>query len=173
MESLRLSQLAVGALALVLLWLLARLWGGDLAAAIAALLCASMPPFIWWSRAGANYTVPLLPLALGMMLALSLWWRGRRARWLALAAFLFGAGVTTKILFIWMLIPLGATLLFGARPARLLAALRAMRLSTLALVIAAAAAARPQVIDRSRITAHRFIQRRERLIEQEELWLSG
>ncbi|MBK8834389.1 MAG: glycosyltransferase family 39 protein [Anaerolineae bacterium] len=60
-ESLRLSQLAVGALALVLLWLLARLWGGDLAAAIAALLCASMPPFIWWSRAGANYTVPLLP----------------------------------------------------------------------------------------------------------------
>jgi 4-amino-4-deoxy-L-arabinose transferase-like glycosyltransferase len=136
-ESLRLSQLAVGALALVLLWLLARLWGGNLAAAIAALLCASMPPFIWWSRAGANYTVPLLPLALGMMLALSLWWRGRRARWLALAAFLFGAGLTTKILFVWMLIPLGATLLFGARPARALAALRALRAPAIALVIAA------------------------------------
>lgn len=136
-EALRLSQLGVGALALVLLWLLARLWGGDLAAAIAALLCATMPPFIWWSRAGANYTVPLLPLALGMMLALTLWWRSRRARWLVLAAFLFGAGVTTKILFIWMLIPLGATLLFGARPARAMAALRAMRLSTLALVVAA------------------------------------
>ena len=136
-ETLRLSQLAVGALALVLLWLLARLWGGDLAAAIAALLCASMPPFIWWSRAGANYTVPLLPLALGMMLALTLWWRKRRAGWLALAAFLFGAGVTTKILFVWMLIPLGATLLLGARPARLLAALRALRPAALGLVLAA------------------------------------
>lgn len=136
-EALRLSQLAVGALALVLLWLLARLWGGELAAAIAALLCASMPPFIWWSRAGANYTVPLLPLALGMMLALSLWWRGRRAGLLALAAFLFGAGVTTKILFVWMLIPLGVTVLLGVRPARLLAALRALRPAAFALVLTA------------------------------------
>ena len=136
-EALRLSQLAVGALALVLLWLLARLWGGDLAAAIAALLCASMPPFIWWSRAGANYTVPLLPLALGMMLALTQWWRRRGAGWLALAALLFGAGVTTKILFVWMLIPLGVTLLLGARPARVLAAPRAMRPAALAVVLAA------------------------------------
>lgn len=136
-ETLRLSQLAVGALALVLLWLLARLWGGELAAAIAALLCASMPPFIWWSRAGANYTVPLLPFALGMMLALSLWWRGRGAGWLALAALLFGAGVTIKILFVWMLIPLGVTVLLGARAARMLAALRALRPAALGLVLAA------------------------------------
>lgn len=112
-EALRLSQLLVGATGLVLLWLLARAWAGDTVAAVAALLCGTMPPFIWWSRAGANYTVPLLPLALGMMLALTHAWRSRSWSALVLAAFLFGAGVTTKILFVWLFIPVALTIALG------------------------------------------------------------
>src|SRR6185369_11266711 len=76
------------------------------AAGLAVLLCGSAPTFVWWSRAGANWTVPLLPIALAMMLALTRWWRRQRVPALALAAFLFGFGVTTKILFVWLLAPL-------------------------------------------------------------------
>ena len=122
--ALRISQLAVGALALLLLWLMARAWFNARAAALAVLLCATFPPFIWWSRAGANFTVPLLPLALGFMLAISRALLARREGLgvgkfihLPLAAFLFGVGFTTKILFVWMLIPLGLTWLV-ARPFR-------------------------------------------------------
>lgn len=108
-ESLRVSQLAVGALALILLFLLARAWFGDATAGIAVLLCGSAPAFIWWSRGGANWTVPLLPLALGMLLALTRWWRGGGPWALALAALLCGFGITTKLLFVWLLLPLALT----------------------------------------------------------------
>ncbi|MCS7062247.1 MAG: glycosyltransferase family 39 protein, partial [Anaerolineae bacterium] len=112
-ESLRVTQLSVGAVALVLLWLLARRWFGKQTAAIAAILCGTAPVFVWWSRAGANWTVPLLPLSLGMLLALSQWWRTRSGVALALAALLFGLGVTTKILFVWWVAPLVFTAWLG------------------------------------------------------------
>lgn len=105
-EALRITQLIVGWIALLLLWYLARAWAGDATANIAALCCATAPVFVWWSRAGANWTVPLLPLALGMLLALTHWWRFGARKALMLAAFLFGAGVTTKILFVWLVPPL-------------------------------------------------------------------
>lgn len=108
-ETLRLTQLFVGWIALLLLWQLALAWAGGEAASIAVLCCATAPVFVWWSRAGANWTVPLLPLALGMLLALTQWWRFGTRQALALAAFLFGAGVVTKILFVWLLAPLLAT----------------------------------------------------------------
>jgi hypothetical protein len=108
-EALRLSQLAVGLVSLVLLWLLARVWFSDRCAALAALLCGSAPVFIWWNRAGANWTAPLLPIAIAMTLALTRWWRRRSADALALAAFLFGFGITTKILFVWLAVPLFLT----------------------------------------------------------------
>lgn len=117
-EVLRATQLAVGGLAIVLTWQLGRTWFGEREAMIAAWLCATAPAFVWWSRAGANYTVPLLPIALGMMLAVTRWWRTGRAAPLAAAAFLLGAGITTKILFVWMLIPLGIVALLNARAAR-------------------------------------------------------
>jgi hypothetical protein len=100
--SLRVSQLLLGALTLVLYWTLARRWFGILTAALAVSMLATAPPFVWWSRGGINWTLPLLPLALGMLLALTLHWRTHRTRPLLLAAGLFGAGVTTKILFVWL-----------------------------------------------------------------------
>lgn len=136
-ESLRLAQLCVGTLSLLLLFKLSKDWFGQAVASIAVLACASAPAFIWWNRAGANWTAPLLPHALGMLLALAYWWRSDRsrpgARWaLVLAAFLLGAGFTTKILFVWLLAPLGLTALV-AGPRRVGQALRATGWLTLAL----------------------------------------
>ncbi len=116
-EALRLTQLIIGASTLILLWLAAKSWFDDAVAALAVLLCATAPAFVWWSRAGLNWTLPLLPLALGLLMALHRWWRTRRAACLIAAAFLFGAGVTTKILFIWLAAPIALTALalLGAR----------------------------------------------------------
>ncbi|MCS6772581.1 MAG: glycosyltransferase family 39 protein [Thermoflexales bacterium] len=117
-EALRVSQLAVGGLALVGVWLLARHWFDGRVAALAVLLCATSPPFVWWSRAGANWTVPLLPMALFMWLALTHWWRRGSLTALLLAAFLFGLGLTTKILFVWWLAPITLVGLVAIRQRR-------------------------------------------------------
>jgi len=114
-ETLRLTQLFVGWIALLLLWLTAHRWAGARTANAAVLLAASAPVMVWWSRFGANYTVPLLPIALGMLLALTHAWRARSTSAAALAAFLLGAGVMTKILFLWMLAPLALTALLHRR----------------------------------------------------------
>jgi hypothetical protein len=108
-ETLRATQLVVGWMALLLLWLLTKEWADVRTANIAVLLAASAPVMVWWSRFGANYTVPLLPIALGMLLAFTHAWRRRSVGAVALAAFLFGFGVTTKILFIWLVAPLAIT----------------------------------------------------------------
>jgi 4-amino-4-deoxy-L-arabinose transferase-like glycosyltransferase len=136
-QALRASQLAVGAIALVLLWLMARRWFDDLTAIIATLLCATAPAFIWWNRAGANWTAPLLPLALGTLLLLRHWWHTRRPTALAGAAFLFGAGFVTKILFIWLVAPIALTALLVLGVSGLWRALRGTRVTTLALAAAA------------------------------------
>ena len=114
-EGLRISQLCVGAIALVLVWALARSGFDEITAGLAALLCATAPAFIWWNRAGANWTAPLLPLALGFVLAMRRWVHQPKARWLLFAGLLFGLGFTTKILFVWLLAPLGLTALIALR----------------------------------------------------------
>jgi 4-amino-4-deoxy-L-arabinose transferase-like glycosyltransferase len=133
-ESLRIGQLAVGATALVLLFVLARAWFGDRTAAIAVLLCATAPAFVWWSRGGANWTVPLLPIALGMLIALTRWWRRQSSAALAVASFLFGLGVTTKILFAWLFLPMALSGLLAFGPRALASSLR--RLPVRARVLA-------------------------------------
>jgi 4-amino-4-deoxy-L-arabinose transferase-like glycosyltransferase len=104
--TLRASQLALGGVTLLLFWVLARRWFDDGIAAIAVLLLATTPPFVWWSRAGLNWTLPLLPIAIGWLLALTRWARTRRPSALVVAAWLCGAGIATKILFVWLLPPL-------------------------------------------------------------------
>ena len=51
-EALRLTQLIIGAATLALLWLAANSWFDDAVAALAVMLCATAPAFVWWSRAG-------------------------------------------------------------------------------------------------------------------------
>lgn len=119
---LRVLHLLVGCLTLVALWALTRRWAGARAAAVVVLLTATCPPFVWWSRSGGNWNDPLLPLALGVLLALDTFRRTRRTRALAAAALLFGLGVTTKILFLWLLAPiaLAAWMHLGVAGLRLL-----------------------------------------------------
>jgi len=136
-EILRLSQLCVGALALILLFLLSRAWFGTRTAAIAVLLCGSAPGFIWWSRGGANWTVPLLPAALGALLGATHWRRSRQPAALWIGAFAFGIGITTKILFVWLVLPVVLTALLVVGPRDILAALR--RTPWWVLAVAAAA----------------------------------
>jgi len=112
-ESLRLTQTLLGLVTLFLLWLLARTWFDDRTASLAALLAATAPAFIWWHRAGIFFASPLLPISLGMLLALTNWWRGHQRTALIAACFLFGLGCTTKLLFIWWLAPLGVIALIG------------------------------------------------------------
>jgi len=136
-ESLRLSQLVVGALALLLLALLARAWFDARTAALAVLLCGSAPVFIWWSRGGANWTVPLLPLALGALLALTRWWRRRGTAALALTGFLLGLGITTKILFVWLALPMVLTGLLAIGPREIVRVLRRTPRHTIAIALVA------------------------------------
>ncbi len=112
-EGLRAGHLLLGAFTLILLWLLTRLWFGDQVAAIATLLCATLPGFIFWSRSGPHFSLPLLPLALLTLLAFTRWLDSGRTHWLVAAALLFGAGFTTKVLFAWLLAPFALTALLS------------------------------------------------------------
>ena len=132
-EGLRISQLCVGALTLILLWVLARSGFDDVTAGMAVLLCATAPAFIWWNRAGANWTAPLLPLALGFVVAVRKWWcvlatRSPKIGWALLAGLLFGLGFTTKILFVWLVAPLVLTALIALRLHGILALVRRVSL---------------------------------------------
>jgi 4-amino-4-deoxy-L-arabinose transferase-like glycosyltransferase len=136
-QSLRLTQLIIGALTLLLLWLLSRRWFDQHTAAITVILCASAPAFIWWNRAGINWTAPLLPLSLAMLLLLEYWWQTRQPVALVGAAFLLGAGITTKILFVWFLAPIALSALFIFGPVHLLRSIRRVRLGTSILAVIA------------------------------------
>lgn len=93
-----------GAIGIVLTYLLGRRLYGRPAGLVAALLLATSPSFIFWSRIGVYVVSQVVPLALGATLACLRWRRDGRAGWLALAGLLIGIGLSTKILFIWFIL---------------------------------------------------------------------
>ncbi|MCL4504611.1 MAG: glycosyltransferase family 39 protein [Chloroflexi bacterium] len=119
-EGLRISQLVLGAFTLLLLWLAARRWFDPLSAGLAVLLCASAPAYLWWSRAGVHFSAPLLTLALIYLMLVVRHWQTRQPALLITAAFIFGLGVTTKLLFLWLAMPvvLTALIIGGLRECR-------------------------------------------------------
>ncbi len=130
-ESLRLTQTLIGLLTLILIWTLSRAWFNDRVAALAVVLAATAPAFVWWHRTGAFFSSPMLPIALGIMLLLTMWQRSQRNALLVAACFLFGLGCTTKLLFVWLLGPLGLTALTGLGARGTMARLRALSPATL------------------------------------------
>jgi hypothetical protein len=111
----RLFPIAASALALVLTYLLGRRLFDGRVGALAALLLAGAPTFVFWSRVGIYVISEIVPIALGIMLAYVAW-RERPRRWLlALGAFLAGLGLTTKLLFGWcyIAVPVGWLALLG------------------------------------------------------------
>lgn len=111
--TLRATFLALGVVTLLLLWRLGRRWFGEPTAAVAVLLCATSPAFLWWSRSGGKWHLHLLAIAIAAVLSLDSWWRFRRPRHLIAAAGLIGLGITSKILFLWLLPPLAIAALLG------------------------------------------------------------
>ncbi len=85
-------------------WLFHNRWVG----LAAALLLATHPSFVFYARQGVHVS-SLMALWLMAALVLLLTWRHTgRARWLAGAAFMVGVGLSTKILFLWVLTALVA-----------------------------------------------------------------
>jgi hypothetical protein len=100
----RAMTIGFGVVAIVLSYFLGRRLFGRPAGLVAALLLATAPSYIFWSRVGVYVVSQVVPLALGACLAFLRWRDGKRARWLALAGLLVGIGLSTKILFIWFLL---------------------------------------------------------------------
>ena len=107
--ALRLLAVAAGLATLLLAWRLgdelgqlagsSRPWTGG----IAALLLASSPSFLFWSRQGIFVTNIVVTLAVATVWAAVRWQRTRQAGWLYMAAFLAGVGLWSKLLFVWVL----------------------------------------------------------------------
>ncbi len=93
-----------GVIAIVLTYLLGRRLYGRTAGLVAALLLATNPSLIFWSRIGVYVVNQVVPLALGALLCCLRWHDTRRWRWLVLAGLLAGIGMSTKILFIWCIL---------------------------------------------------------------------
>jgi hypothetical protein len=109
-----------------LAWGTVRALFDDRVAGIAALLLACSPSFVFWTRMPAYVALPVVPLALGVVWAIWRWYRDGDGRYLVAAAFLTGIGIATKILFIWLPVSLGLSVLLlmrrhGASAAGLLA----------------------------------------------------
>jgi len=130
---LRLTELAVGAITLMLLGWFAHKWFGNLIAAISVLLCATAPVFLWWNRAGMNWASPVLPLAIALLALLYGWWQKHQPTYLVIAALVFGIGMTTKLLFAWLAVPIVLTALFIFGIKGSWKSFRTLKMSTLAM----------------------------------------
>ena len=117
--SLRVMTVLVGVVAIVLAFFLARAWFNDAAARLAVILLAVSPSWIFWSRIGVYVVSEVVPLAAGALLAFTIWTRrrpaGTRNGPLYAGMFLLGLGLTTKLLFIWLIIAVALTglILYG------------------------------------------------------------
>lgn len=99
--ALRALPLFLAALTLFLTWKIADRLGGPLAAAVAALLLAVNPTFIFWSRQGIFVTNITALFFMASLWFGIVWWEERRPAHLVLAALCCGLGVYAKLLFVW------------------------------------------------------------------------
>lgn len=132
--SLRLMTLLAGAVTLVLGFRVGSRLFGTAPAALATLLLAVHPSFVFWSRMGITVTSVMTVFSLGSLLSLFRWWDRRDRRFLILACWLMGLGLWAKLLFLWWIVALagaGLALLLlgqsGGPGQRLRSGLRAVR----------------------------------------------
>lgn len=110
-SALRSLPIGIAAMTLVITAGVARRLGGPRAAAVAALLLAVNPTFVFWSRQGI-FVTNLTALCFMASLWTGLrWWRERRPADLWWTAFLWGLGLYAKLLFIWAIGALTAVML--------------------------------------------------------------
>ncbi|MDQ3929832.1 MAG: glycosyltransferase family 39 protein, partial [Chloroflexota bacterium] len=119
--SLRLMTVAVGLVAIVLAYFLARAWFGRPVARLTVLMLGVSPSWIFWSRLGVYVVNEVVPITTGALLAFTHWVRTRPFGTsnvpLYTGMFLLGLGLTTKLLFLWVLVAVAVcgALLFGGR----------------------------------------------------------
>lgn len=117
--SLRLMTVLVGVVGIVLTYFLARSWFGPAEGRLAALLLATSPAWIFWSRLGVYVVSEVVPIAAGALVAFTVWVRrrplGTRNRPLYVGMALLGLGLATKLLFLWFIaaVTLCALILWG------------------------------------------------------------
>lgn len=109
--SLRIMAIVIGLLTLWLTYRLAHLLYGPLVAALAALLLAVNPTFVFWSRQGVFVTSATAAIGLGAVLMWSRWWQTGARRHAMAGAFLLGLGLYAKFLFLWLIAALGFALI--------------------------------------------------------------
>lgn len=108
--SVRLLPILLAALSLLLAYRLAvRLFDWRVGA-LAVLLAAVDPSFVFFSRMGNHVTSVMTVFALGSLLAFLHWRDSGRTRWLALGGLLLGLGLWAKVLFLWWIAALVAFL---------------------------------------------------------------
>ena len=106
--SLRIMSLVIGVITLWLAYQLTNELYSPATAGLAALLLAVNPSFVFWSRQGVFVTSVTAMLGLAAAWAWLLWWRERTWYHAALAGWLCGLGLYAKLLFLWLMIALGA-----------------------------------------------------------------
>jgi 4-amino-4-deoxy-L-arabinose transferase-like glycosyltransferase len=109
--SLRVMAIAVGLATLWLTYRLANALYGPMVAALAGLLLAVNPTFVFWSRQGVFVTSVTATIGLGATLSWLRWWRTGARRYAIAGAFLLGLGLYAKLLFLWLIIALGLAVL--------------------------------------------------------------
>jgi hypothetical protein len=107
--ALRLMPIVFAALTLLLTYLLAQQLFSRRVAVITCLLLAVNPSFIFWSRQGVFVTSITATIAMASLLCWLCWYRRGQARHLYLGVYLFGLGLYAKLLFLWVIVALGAT----------------------------------------------------------------
>ena len=110
-QSLRIPAIFIGAITLCLAYLLTSyLTKNPLIGLGTALLLAVDPTFVFWNRQGIFVTAVTATLGLGALYCGLRRWNGGRMGWGLAAAFLFGFGLYAKLLFLWFITALVATL---------------------------------------------------------------
>ncbi len=114
-ESARAQPLFFSAVTIMLAWLLARRWFGDVVAALGVLALAVNPSFIWFSRQGISVTSVMTVFSLGSVLLLqaALDHPRRRRGLVFMAGILLGLGLWAKFLFLrwWVVLAVGSLVL--------------------------------------------------------------
>ena len=107
--ALRLMPIVFAVPTFLLTYLLAHQLFNRRVAVITCLLLVVNPSFIFWSRQGVFVTSITATIAVASLLCWLRWYRERRARYLYWGAYLFGLGLYAKLLFLWVIVALGAT----------------------------------------------------------------
>src|SRR3990172_5014395 len=104
--AIRLLPVLGGALTIVLTFLVARRLFNGRVGAMAALLLAVHPAFVFYTRQGLHVNSLTAVAAMGSLLSLLAWHSTGKAWHLWLGLFLLGLGLSTYIVFVWFIVAL-------------------------------------------------------------------